>query len=140
MSVLRFPAAVLVAMASIVPALTLASAQSPASAPNFAQTAKAPQEAPPGSLLRIPPLSRQTFTIAEVQPVPAILRFVVTPSVRIKPQLAQNDGPCYTLRSYGFTDHDLQSADPRPSSATTCTPAASGQMKQALSSAAKLKR
>jgi len=140
MSLLRFPAAVLVAIASIVPALTLASAQSTVSAPNSAQSSKASQDAPQGSLLHIPALSRQTFTIAEVQPVPATPPLVAPPSVKIKPQLAQNDSTCYTIRTYGFTDQDMRSPDPRPSSATTCTPATSGQMKQTTSIPAKLKR
>jgi hypothetical protein len=43
--------------------------------------------------------------------------------------VAQAHTPCYTLRSYNFTAKDLKSFNPRPSSATDCTPASSVQLK-----------
>jgi hypothetical protein len=43
--------------------------------------------------------------------------------------MAQTHSPCYTLRSYNFTAKDLKSPNPRPSSATDCTPASSVQLK-----------
>jgi len=44
--------------------------------------------------------------------------------------LAQNNGPCYTLRTYGFTTgHDPAEA-PRLSSHTTCTPASKSHVRE----------
>lgn len=43
--------------------------------------------------------------------------------------MAQTHTPCYTLRSYNFTAHDLKSPNPHPSSATDCTPASSVKLK-----------
>ena len=44
--------------------------------------------------------------------------------------LARNDGPCYALRTYGFTSgHDLAEV-PRLSSQTTCTPASKSHLRE----------
>ncbi len=39
---------------------------------------------------------------------------------------AQSRSPCFTLRSYNFTERDLKSAHPHASSEIDCTPAAKG--------------
>jgi hypothetical protein len=48
-----------------------------------------------------------------------------------KPTLtAQLNTPCAMIRSYGFTQRDLESFNPRPSTFSTCTPATSGKILQ----------
>jgi len=47
--------------------------------------------------------------------------------------LAQNDRPCYAMRSYGFNADDLKSSAPRPSSYSTCAPTSSVRLKDAES-------
>jgi hypothetical protein len=47
--------------------------------------------------------------------------------------LAQNDRPCYAMRSYGFSADDLKSSDPKPSSYSTCAPTSSVRRKDAES-------
>lgn len=72
----------------------------------------------PYTTLRVPPLSPKTIhRLGTMDPQKLIL-------------LAQNNGPCYTLRTYGFTTgHDPAEA-PRLSSHTTCTPASKSHVRE----------
>lgn len=45
--------------------------------------------------------------------------------------LAQNDRPCYAMRSYGFSADDLKSSAPTPSSYSTCAAPSSVRRKDA---------
>jgi hypothetical protein len=71
-------------------------------------------------------------TPADIQRAIALdrLRESKTKILQLQGNLAQNEG-CFTLRSYGFTADDLKSADPHPSTSTTCTPASTGKTKEA---------
>ena len=44
--------------------------------------------------------------------------------------LARNDGPCYALRTYGFTAGHDPAEVPRLSSHTTCTPASKSHIRE----------
>jgi hypothetical protein len=44
-------------------------------------------------------------------------------------KVAGNNQPCYKLRVYGFTPHDLKSPHPHASTETDCTPATSAHLK-----------
>lgn len=67
--------------------------------------------------LRVPPLSPDT------------IHRLGTPDAQKLSLLARNNGPCYTLRTYGFTPgHDPGEA-PRLSTHTTCTPASKSHLR-----------
>ncbi len=129
-------------------ALPLA-AQSAARTPNIAQAAQDSRSAPRDNVLHVPPLASapplSSTTAANNSQnglTPEQEKALAGVQLKLqKGQLqAQSEGTCFTLRSYGFTDQDLQSADPRPSSSTTCTAATSGKMKQTISVGVKVKR
>jgi hypothetical protein len=52
-------------------------------------------------------------------------------------QMAENDAPCYKIRSSHFTPKDLESSNPRPSSSSTCTPPSGNLRKNADATATK---
>ncbi len=87
-----------------------------------------------GEPLRVPqitasgPFAAYTATekSSQVFVVPKTLHTTIRPL-----QLAQNDGSCYALRTYGFKTNDLESNSPKPSSSTTCTPRTTAMMKSA---------
>lgn len=69
------------------------------------------------SPLRVPPLSPDTIHRLGI------------PDAQKLSLLARNNGPCYTLRTYGFTPgHDPGEA-PRLSTHTTCTPASKSHLR-----------
>ena len=78
-------------------------------------------------LADIKPLITTNPTVSQQ---PSVL--LTSPTNPLRPQIltAQNNPSCYTLRSYGFKPKDLESPDPRPSSYTECTPAASASIKE----------
>ncbi|MGC9197723.1 MAG: hypothetical protein ACP5E5_02160 [Acidobacteriaceae bacterium] len=49
------------------------------------------------------------------------LKGLSVPSLQ-RPREARDQSPCFTLRSYHFTQRDLKSAHPHASSETDCTP------------------
>jgi len=107
-------------------------AQTTATSPNFAQAAAdSSQPAPKTSVLRIPSLSNLSLTQLDGHTAPAVKLFELPRKSRPQIRIAQNDGPCFTMRSSKFTARDLESAAPKPSSYSTCTPVAGSHLKNA---------
>ena len=103
-----------------------AAAQAPAVNPHPAQPIP---DTHATSLLQVPALTHIPALIestSETTQTTQLLR-------RLQKQLtlAQNDRPCYAMRSYGFNADDLKSSDPRPSSYSTCAPTSSVRRKDA---------
>jgi len=120
MTLLRLLSASIIATACVLPA----AAQSPA--------APADPTRPIPELL-IPPLSTKNVPLLLQSPPPASPSLLAAPDSRIVALSAgiKNSGPCYTIRTYGYTPHDLESNTPKPSSYSTCTPAATHAFKNA---------
>ena len=75
----------------------------------------------PSTPFRLPPLSlgtSQNRNIVQMQ------------------NLALNQGPCYTMRTYGFTTGHDPAAAPRLSTSTTCTPASQTHVKELVNAPA----
>ena len=89
------------------------------------------QPAPKTSVLRIPSLSNLSLTQLDGHTAPAVKLFELPRKSRPQIRIAQNDGPCFTMRSSKFTARDLESAAPKPSSYSTCTPVAGSHLKNA---------
>ena len=91
-----------------------------------------PIPAPTTPHILITPLSpnlRPLIPLGDLKPYTFQLNI---PKILPKPTLsAQTQGPCYTLRAYGFTAKDLQSSNPHSSSYTECTPASRSSLKAA---------
>ena len=82
-----------------------------------------------------PPLIQmlsQRFRIAPLSP-DAIHRLETLDTQRL-PLLARNDGPCFALRTYGFTAGHDPAEVPRLSSHTTCTPASKSHIRELVKS------
>lgn len=89
--------------------------------PLFSTGTTAPQPSSP--LATLPPLSANTIHRLEAQNALKARKLSL---------LAQNNGPCYALRTYGFTPgHDPAEA-PRLSSHTTCTPASKSHLRELI--------
>jgi hypothetical protein len=115
MSILRFASICLLGVAGIGTA--------------SAQSATKPAD-PSVSPLHIPAYTHAPALITWQSDVPKV-QFQIPRTARVQVQMAQNDSPCYTMRSYGFTRDDLNSNSPKPSSSTTCTPRAGAMLKGA---------
>ena len=93
-----------------------AAAQSPTPQPS----------APPATAI----LSSKGLTAASTsRPYPTTIGpFKDIPALRAQEAImAHRQSPCFTLRSYNFTERDLKSAHPHFSSETDCTPASKGR-------------
>ena len=91
--------------------------------PAAAQSSAAPAgPAKPIPELLIPPLSTGSVPLLlQSQPPASPPLFVLPAKPPTKILSANNSGPCYTIRTYGYTPHDLESNSPKPSSYSTCT-------------------
>jgi hypothetical protein len=96
-------------------------------------SATLPQTAQPNLLTFDPSKDSSTLVLhadAFPQPLDTKAQSKALAQLKLKEhEIAQTHTPCYTMRSYNFTAHDLKSPNPRPSSETDCTPAASVQLK-----------
>lgn len=102
--------------------------------PLFPTGQSAPQPPVPSTIFPLPPLF--TRTIHNDQPLDTTHTVewlngqVQRLNARQAALLARNDGPCFALRTYGFTaGHDPAEA-PRLSSHTTCTPASKSRLRE----------
>jgi hypothetical protein len=78
----------------------------------------APQLPAPSATFRLPPLS------------PGATHNLQAMNAQNLALLAPNNGPCYALRTYGFTTGHDPAATPRLSSQSTCTPASKSHIKE----------
>ena len=85
--------------------------------PPLSTSQSAPQLPLPSTTFRLPPLS------------PNAIHRLETLNAQRLPLLARNEGPCYTLRTYGFTAGQDPAEAPHLSSHTTCTPASQSHAK-----------
>ena len=97
--------------------------------PAGAQSHTAPPK--PASEFQAPTLPTESIPFLLQAPPPAAPPLFVVPGNSGVNMIAgiKNSGPCYTLRTYGITPHDLESNSPKPSSYSTCTPAATHSLK-----------
>jgi hypothetical protein len=104
-----------------------------------------PSQPNANSPLHVPPLTHIPALIESAPGTTQATQFHMPQQLTLAPQnelqkrlelqkqltLAQNDQPCYAMRSYGFSADDLKSSDPRPSSYSTCAPTSSVRLKSA---------
>ena len=80
-------------------------------------------------MLRLPPLSANTIHSLQPDAIPTVQAVDVQQAAL----LARNNGPCFTLRTYGFTIRRDPGEVPRLSNHTTCTPASNSHVKELVS-------
>ena len=72
-----------------------------------------------------------TFPVAPYIATPPFQALTTVPSSQVSFVFnAQNQTPCYTMRSYAFTTKDLQSPNPHASTYTECSPASTVSRKE----------
>jgi hypothetical protein len=87
--------------------------------PPLSTNQAAPQLPAPSTTFLVPPLSSNT-----------IHRLEADLNAQKLSLLAQNNGPCYALRTYGFTTGHEPAAVPHLSSQTTCTAASKTHLRE----------
>lgn len=87
--------------------------------PPFAIQSPAPQQSQPSTTYRLPPISSATTQ-----------KLFRTWNAQKLALLARNEGPCYALRTYGFTTPRDTASAPQMSSYKTCTPASQAHLKE----------
>jgi hypothetical protein len=90
----------------------------PALPPLSGAQSLAPQLPAPSTTVRVPPVS--PGTIQRLQALDAQKLAL----------LSRNHGPCFTLRTYGFTAGPDPAEAPRLTSSTTCTPASGANVRE----------
>jgi len=130
----------LVAASLLSAACALPMAAQSSRTPDIASAAAATPAPNPDNVTHIPAMTQsnntggaKAATSSDTQTAIALDRLKESKAkiqLQLQNNLAQDEG-CYTLRSYGFTPDDLKSANPRPSTSTTCTPASTGKTKEA---------